>query len=93
MAQRARLNSCSPPWHPDPTGHRKEGYAATTDANLVLGRILPEFFPKIFGKTEDQALDQSAAEAALDELAAHVNAHAKEGGQAHMSRDEVGFNV
>ena len=36
------------------------GHAATTDANLVLGRILPEFFPKIFGKTEDQPLDGDA---------------------------------
>ena len=68
---------------------RKDGFAATTDANLVLGRILPEFFPKIFGKTEDQPLDQGAAEAALDELAAQVNGRATEGGQPHMSRDEV----
>lgn len=29
--------------------YRKGGYAAITDANLVLGRILPEFFPNIFG--------------------------------------------
>lgn len=25
-----------------------------TDANLLLGRLLPQYFPKIFGKTEDQ---------------------------------------
>ena len=35
--------------HPGPVCYRKGGYAAITDANLVLGRILPEFFPNIFG--------------------------------------------
>lgn len=34
----------------------KGGYAAITDANLVLGRILPEFFPNIFGPKGDYAL-------------------------------------
>ena len=68
---------------------RKDGHAATTDANLVLGRILPEFFPKIFGKTEDQPLDAAAAEAALDDLARQVNEQAESSGRRHMSRDEV----
>merc|ERR1712000_341543 len=31
---------------------RKGGPATVTDANLYLGRLLPEFFPKIFGKNE-----------------------------------------
>lgn len=29
--------------------YRKNGYLAVTDANLFLGRLLPDFFPKIFG--------------------------------------------
>lgn len=36
--------------------YRKGGYAAITDANLVLGRILPEFFPNIFGPKGDYIL-------------------------------------
>lgn len=28
-----------------------------TDANLVLGRILPQFFPHIFGPQENEPLD------------------------------------
>ena len=32
-----------------------------TDANLILGRLLPEHFPKIFGKTEDEPLDKELA--------------------------------
>jgi N-methylhydantoinase A/oxoprolinase/acetone carboxylase beta subunit len=32
--------------------YKKGGYLAITDANLALGRILPETFPKIFGPRE-----------------------------------------
>jgi hypothetical protein len=34
------------------------------DANLVLGRILPDFFPHIFGPKEDEALDAEGARSA-----------------------------
>jgi hypothetical protein len=32
--------------------YKKGGHLAITDANLALGRILPETFPKIFGPHE-----------------------------------------
>ena len=38
--------------HPGPVCYKKGGHLAITDANLVLGRILPHFFPKIFGPHE-----------------------------------------
>jgi 5-oxoprolinase (ATP-hydrolysing) len=38
--------------------YKKEGgELAITDANLILGRIIPEYFPKIFGKEENEPLD------------------------------------
>ena len=40
--------------HPGPACYRKGGPATVTDANLFLGRLLPEFFPKIFGKNENE---------------------------------------
>ena len=43
-----------------------------TDANLILGRLLPEYFPKIFGKTEDQPLDKAATQAAFEALTKEV---------------------
>jgi 5-oxoprolinase (ATP-hydrolysing) len=43
--------------HPGPACYRKGGPLAVTDANLFLGRLLPDFFPKIFGKSEKEALD------------------------------------
>jgi 5-oxoprolinase (ATP-hydrolysing) len=55
-----------------------------TDANLFLGRLLPEFFPRIFGKNEDEGLDVEASKRALQKLADQVN---ENGGK--MSVDEV----
>ncbi|XP_070575126.1 5-oxoprolinase-like isoform X2 [Ptychodera flava] len=59
--------------HPGPTCYRKGGPLCVTDANLVLGRILPDYFPKIFGPNEDQALDKEATHAAFEKLAREVN--------------------
>lgn len=56
-----------------------------TDANLLLGRLVPEFFPRIFGKSEDQPLDAEAPRKLFEELAKEINA-----GQAReMGLDEI----
>jgi 5-oxoprolinase (ATP-hydrolysing) len=54
--------------HPGPVCYRKNGHLAVTDANLILGRILPQYFPSIFGPSEDQPLDLEGARKAFDEL-------------------------
>jgi 5-oxoprolinase (ATP-hydrolysing) len=56
--------------HPGPVCYRKQGYLAVTDANVVLGRVLPQHFPKIFGPNEDEALDVDGALKAFQELTA-----------------------
>lgn len=48
------------------------GYLAVTDANLVLGRLLPKYFPHIFGETEDQPLDAESTKHAFELLTAEV---------------------
>lgn len=73
--------------HPGPACYRKGGPAAVTDANLFLGRLLPEFFPKIFGKNEDEGLDYEASKKAIQELTDQIN---KETGK-NMSLDEVAY--
>uniref|UniRef100_A0A674GD07 5-oxoprolinase, ATP-hydrolysing n=1 Tax=Taeniopygia guttata TaxID=59729 RepID=A0A674GD07_TAEGU len=60
--------------HPGPACYRKGGPLTVTDANLVLGRLLPEFFPRIFGPGEDQPLCRDTAAAAFRELAATIRA-------------------
>jgi 5-oxoprolinase (ATP-hydrolysing) len=54
--------------HPGPICYRKNGYLAVTDANVVLGRVLPGQFPNIFGPGEDQPLDVDGARRAFEEL-------------------------
>lgn len=60
--------------HPGPVCYRKNGPNLTiTDANLMCGRILPEFFPKIFGPNEDQPLDKDLVVERFTELAKIIN--------------------
>jgi 5-oxoprolinase (ATP-hydrolysing) len=54
--------------HPGPVCYRKNGFLAVTDANVVLGRIVPDHFPKIFGPQEDQPLDLEGSRAAFAKL-------------------------
>ena len=54
---------------------RKGGPLAVTDANLLLGRLIPDFFPKIFGKTENQPLDVEASKQGFEALAQEVNSN------------------
>uniref|UniRef100_A0A2K5QXQ4 5-oxoprolinase, ATP-hydrolysing n=1 Tax=Cebus imitator TaxID=2715852 RepID=A0A2K5QXQ4_CEBIM len=59
--------------HPGPACYRKGGPVTVTDANLVLGRLLPASFPCIFGPGEDQPLSPEASRKALEAVAAEVN--------------------
>ena len=60
---------------PGPVCYRKGGQLAVTDANLLLGRVLPSFFPKIFGPARNEPLDVEASHAAFKGLAASINQH------------------
>jgi 5-oxoprolinase (ATP-hydrolysing) len=63
-----------------------------TDANLFLGRLLPEFFPKIFGKNEDEGLDEKASGKLFQELTKKINSElSKDIGKKPMSEDEVAY--
>jgi 5-oxoprolinase (ATP-hydrolysing) len=44
--------------HPGPVCYRKGGHLAVTDANAVLGRVIPKYFPQIFGPNENEPLDR-----------------------------------
>jgi len=73
--------------HPGPACYRKGGPATVTDANLFLGRLLPDFFPKIFGKNEDQGLDPEASRKVLQQLADQIKVETGK----DMSVDEVAY--
>eukprot|EP00794_Sanderia_malayensis_P019028 gene19028-20941_t len=59
--------------HPGPVCYRKNGYLAVTDANLVLGRIIPDYFPKIFGETKDMPLDRDASFSEFQKITIQIN--------------------
>ncbi|XP_050205596.1 5-oxoprolinase 1 [Mercurialis annua] len=63
--------------HPGPVCYRKGGELAVTDANLVLGYVIPDYFPSIFGPNEDQPLDIEATRAEFKKLALQINSYRK----------------
>lgn len=85
--------------HPGPACYRKDGPLTITDANLVLGRLLPEFFPKIFGKNENEGLDIEASKKLFEKLTNEINVELKgdnsaagsDGSKGDMSMDEVAY--
>lgn len=63
--------------HPGPTCYKKNGPLTVTDANLILGRLLPQYFPKIFGPNENEPLDKNAALLKFNELSTEINQYLK----------------
>lgn len=64
--------------HPGPVCYRKGGQLAVTDANLLLGRVIPDFFPYIFGPNENEPLDLEGTRAAFESLAPTINSYRRE---------------
>ena len=64
---------------------RKGGPLAVTDANLLLGRLIPDFFPKIFGKSEKEPLDVEASKSLFEKVAKEIN----ESHEKRLSLDEI----
>jgi len=77
--------------HPGPACYRKGGPLTVTDANLFLGRLLPEFFPHIFGKNESEPLDHEASKNAFIDLTSQINEELKADGVREMSPEEVAY--
>lgn len=75
--------------HPGPVCYRKNGYLAITDANLMLGRLLPQHFPKIFGPNEDMPLDYDATLEEFKKLTEEINEF--NGGAASIFDVAMGF--
>lgn len=67
--------------HPGPACYRKRGPLTVTDANLILGRLLPEYFPKIFGPNENEPLDYAITRQKFEELQMEINTFLLANGQ------------
>lgn len=59
--------------HPGPACYRKGGPLTVTDANLFLGRLIPESFPCIFGPNEDEPLDKDIVVTKFNRITEEIN--------------------
>src|SRR5437016_12267813 len=69
---RFRVGPDSAGANPGPKSYRRGGPLTVTDANVMVGKLMPEFFPKIFGPTQQEPLDDQAVGGAFAELAEKV---------------------
>ena len=54
---------------PGPACYRRGGPLCVTDCNVLLGKLVPEFFPRVFGPNQDEPLDGEVVAAKFDALA------------------------
>jgi len=71
---RLRVGPESAGANPGPAAYRKGGPLTVSDANVLLGKILPAHFPAIFGPDGDAALDGAVVAEKFAVLAAQVSA-------------------
>ncbi|WP_232020330.1 hydantoinase B/oxoprolinase family protein [Methylocaldum marinum] len=69
---RFRVGPDSAGANPGPASYRRGGPLCVTDANVMVGKIRPEFFPKVFGPNGDQPLDTDIVRRRFRELAETV---------------------
>lgn len=75
--------------HPGPACYRKGGPLTVTDANLFLGRLLPEYFPKVFGPNENEPLNRDVTAEKFAAMTDNINADRKRSGLSPFSAEEV----
>jgi 5-oxoprolinase (ATP-hydrolysing) len=69
---RFRVGPDSAGANPGPACYRRGGPLAVTDANVMVGKLIPDFFPAIFGPAQNEPLDADAVTAKFAALAARV---------------------
>jgi 5-oxoprolinase (ATP-hydrolysing) len=69
---RFRVGPDSAGANPGPKCYRRGGPLAVTDANVMVGKLIPDFFPKIFGPAQDLPLDYEAVHGAFTQLGKEI---------------------
>jgi 5-oxoprolinase (ATP-hydrolysing) len=69
---RFRVGPDSAGANPGPTCYRRGGPLAVTDANVMVGKLLPDFFPKIFGPRQNEPLEDESVRSAFAALAKEI---------------------
>ena len=58
---------------PGPACYRRGGPLAVTDANVMVGKLQPQYFPNIFGPDQNQPLDIDVVREKFEALAQEIN--------------------
>jgi 5-oxoprolinase (ATP-hydrolysing) len=69
---RFRVGPDSAGANPGPKCYRRGGPLAVTDANVMVGKLIPDFFPTIFGPQQNLPIDADAVRKAFAALARDV---------------------
>ena len=69
---RLRVGPDSAGANPGPACYRRGGPLAVTDCNVMLGKLVPEYFPHAFGAQGNQPLDAQTVKTQFDTLAASI---------------------
>jgi 5-oxoprolinase (ATP-hydrolysing) len=69
---RFRVGPDSAGANPGPKCYRRGGPLAVTDANVMVGKLIADFFPKIFGAEQNLPLDADSVRAAFTTLAKEI---------------------
>ncbi|MGA8056031.1 MAG: hydantoinase B/oxoprolinase family protein [Burkholderiales bacterium] len=70
---RYRVGPDSAGANPGPASYRRGGPLAVTDANVMLGKIQPDFFPAVFGPAGDAPLDAGVVRERFAALARDIH--------------------
>ena len=69
---RYRVGPDSAGANPGPACYRRGGPLAVTDANVMVGKINPDFFPRVFGPDGDQPMDADVVRTKFEELSREI---------------------
>jgi 5-oxoprolinase (ATP-hydrolysing) len=69
---RFRVGPDSAGANPGPACYRRGGPLAVTDANLMVGKLIPDLFPAIFGPGQDEQLDAEVVREKFAAMAAET---------------------
>ncbi|MEK9777376.1 MAG: hydantoinase/oxoprolinase family protein, partial [Quisquiliibacterium sp.] len=70
---RMRVGPDSAGANPGPACYRRNGPLTVTDANVMLGKIQPEYFPQVFGPGGDQQIDLAVVRQGFVALAERIS--------------------
>ncbi len=82
---RFRVGPQSAGANPGPASYRRGGPLAVTDANVMVGKIVPRYFPKVFGAAAKEALDGDVVREKFAALAAQTGRKAEDVAEGFIS--------